>query len=166
MGKAEQGVTTDRYTMVPRTLVFLTRGDRVLLLKGASTKRIWPNRYNGVGGHIERGENVIASARREVLEETGLKPDDLWLTGVIAIDSGSQTGIMVFVFRGTSHHGETKASNEGQLEWIRLTDLPNLDLVEDVPQLLERVMTKEKGNVPFFARYSYNAADQLVMQFE
>ena len=66
MPSSDQGVTHDRYTLIPRTLIFLTRGERVLLLKGAPHKRLWANRYNGVGGHIERGEDVLTSARREL----------------------------------------------------------------------------------------------------
>ena len=65
---ADQGVSSDRYQLIPRTLIFLTRGESVLLLKGAPNKRIWANRYNGVGGHIERGEDAHTAARRELLE--------------------------------------------------------------------------------------------------
>jgi len=56
MPKSEQGVTFDRYAIIPRTLIFITRegpsGLEVLLIKGAPTKRLWANRYNGVGGHV------------------------------------------------------------------------------------------------------------------
>jgi len=83
MPSSDQGVTRDRYTLIPRTLIFLTRGERVLLLKGAPHKRLWADRYNGLGGHIERGEDVLTSARRELAEETGLQCPGLWLCGVI-----------------------------------------------------------------------------------
>ena len=45
----DQGVNLERYMLVPRTLIFLTRGDQVLLLKGAADKRLWAGLYN-VGG--------------------------------------------------------------------------------------------------------------------
>ena len=51
--------------LIPRTLIFLTCRDLVLLLKGAPHKRLWANRYNGIGGHIERGEDVLTAAQRD-----------------------------------------------------------------------------------------------------
>ncbi|MDP3183744.1 MAG: NUDIX domain-containing protein, partial [Anaerolineales bacterium] len=66
MPASEQGVSRDRYMLIPRTLIFLRRGDSVLLIKGAPHKRLWANKYNGVGGHLERGEDVLSAARREL----------------------------------------------------------------------------------------------------
>ena len=56
MPQSDQGVTNDRYMVIPRTAIFLRRGDSFLLLKGAPAKRLWANKYNGLGGHLERGE--------------------------------------------------------------------------------------------------------------
>ena len=67
----EQGAA-GRYAAVPRTLTFLLRGDEVLLLRGAPGKGRWARRLNGIGGHVEPGESVLAGALREVREETGL----------------------------------------------------------------------------------------------
>ena len=52
MPKSDQGVRNDRYKIIPRTLIFVTRGEQVLLLKGAEHKRLWANQYNGIGGHV------------------------------------------------------------------------------------------------------------------
>ena len=100
MGQSDQGVqkSAHRYRAVPRTLSFITHGDEMLLLRGAPTKRLWPNKYNGVGGHVEAGEDIYTSALREMKEETGLEVTDARLRGVINIDVGQETGIVVFVF--------------------------------------------------------------------
>ena len=38
MPASDQGNLTERYHLVPRTLIFLTRGRQVLLIKGAPHK--------------------------------------------------------------------------------------------------------------------------------
>ena len=123
MSKQEQGVEIslqrNRYTVIPRTLIFVTRGDKVLLLQGAPTKKIWANKYNGVGGHIERDEDVLTSARREVKEETGLDVDQLRLCGVINIDTDhDSSGILLFVLVTESQSGDPIPSDEGRLHEI------------------------------------------------
>jgi len=40
MPKSEQGISAGRYMIIPRTLIFITRGDSVLLIKGAPDKRL------------------------------------------------------------------------------------------------------------------------------
>ena len=72
-----------RYTVVPRTLCFILQGDDVLLLRGAPNKRLWANRLNGVGGHVEAGESIQAAALREIHEETGLTVRHLRLRGIL-----------------------------------------------------------------------------------
>ncbi len=73
MPASDQGVHNDRYQVIPRSLIFVRRGEQVLLLKGAAHKRLWANLYNGIGGHIERGEDALSAARRELAEESGLQ---------------------------------------------------------------------------------------------
>ena len=46
MPKSDQGVTKDRYTVIPRTAICLQRGESYLLLKGAPTKCLWANKYD------------------------------------------------------------------------------------------------------------------------
>lgn len=173
MGSSDQGVqaSTRRYLVIPRMLTFLFNGSDVLLLKGAPDKRIWANRYNGVGGHIEAHEDAYAAALRETREETGLDIARLDLRGIINIDAGhendagARTGIILFVFSGCSPSRQTRPSREGTLEWVPLDRLGSYDLVEDVPVLLDRILNMPDDASPFFARYAYDAQDQLHITF-
>jgi 8-oxo-dGTP diphosphatase len=167
MPKSDQGIdiSLNRYTVIPRTLVFITRGECVLLLRGSAGKRIWADKYNGIGGHIERGEDIYSAARREVIEETGLEVDHLRLVGLINIDGDQPTGILLFVFAAESRSGEPIPSEEGTLEWIERDQITQVDLVEDLPVILPRSINYPIDAPPFFAHYSYNEQEQLVIRF-
>lgn len=161
MPRSEQGVLADRYKVIPRSLIFVFRGDRVLLIKGSPTKRLWANRYNGIGGHIEYGEDISSAAKRELLEETGLDGMMLWLCGVILVDASQETGICIFVFKGEYTEGEIMDSEEGKLEWLPVDRISDFPLVEDLYKLIPRVLTASVGDAPFSGRYFYDEKDQI-----
>lgn len=163
MSAPEQGALGDRYSLIPRTAVFLRDGDAFLLLKGSPKKTIWPGLYNGVGGHIDRGEDALTAARRELREETGLEAN-LWLCGTVVVDSGP-VGIGLFVFSGEVTGGELQASVEGKAEWISYDRIRSLPVVLDVPQLAARIFRMRKGDPPFAARSYYSEDGKLRLEF-
>ncbi len=168
MSRDQQGVdkSKSRWHAVPRTLSFVLNGHDVLLLKGAPTKRIWPNQYNGLGGHVERDEDIYASAAREIREECGLEVHDLRLRGVTVIDAGDpQLGILLFAFTARSDLRETTPSDEGTLEWVPSDRLGDYDLVEDLARILPRILAMPDGAPPYFAHYGYDEHEQLVITF-
>lgn len=162
MPVVDQGVDKNRYTLIPRVLVFLIRGDRMLLLKSSSSKRIWANLYNGIGGHIERGEDVLSAAQRELQEEASLIVTDLWLCGVVTVDTGQSPGIGIFILRGSCPEGEPVPSPEGTPEWVPISRIQDLPLVEDLYYLLPRVLAAKSGEPPFSAHSYYDQDDNFI----
>ena len=148
-----------RYLTVPRTLCFLLHGDDVLLIQRARHKRLFPGKVNGVGGHVEPGEDVAASAAREIYEESGLAVDDLWLAGVVHVDGrlgqadalpdGVMPGVMVFVFTAQARSRDTRASEEGELIWASLSQVHGLDWVDGDPRLLLAALEARRTGRPF-----------------
>ena len=167
MGKNDQGVqgSGKKYKAIPRVLIFLRNEEDVLLLNGAADKRIWADKYNGVGGHVESEEDVLAAAKREVFEETGLNPRDLVLKAVVNIEAGDPLlGIVMFIFTGWSELRSTRRSYEGELHWIPLGDLSKYDLVEDLTWLLPKVLEDNLNGVPRYLHYHYDENDKLVIR--
>ncbi len=141
--------------VIPRVLCFITHGDDVLLLRGAPDKRLWANRYNGIGGHVEPGEDVYSAARREIQEEAGIPVTDLRLRGVISVaPEGDEPDILIFVFTAQALSRDVRASAEGQPVWVPRAQIGALDVVEDVPVVLEWVSAM-KPDDPVFAASSF-----------
>jgi 8-oxo-dGTP diphosphatase len=164
MPQSDQGISLDRYMLIPRVLIFVRRGTLVLLQKGAPSKRIWANKYNGVGGHVEPGEDVLSAATRELAEETGLEAD-LWLCGTVVVETGENPGIGIYVFTGECLEGQYKSSPEGILEWVPFEEVSNLPTVEDLPVLLSRINKMKRGDAPFNARSFYMVDEKLTVVF-
>jgi 8-oxo-dGTP diphosphatase len=147
------------YAVIPRTLCFILHGDDVLLIRRSPHKRLFPGKINGIGGHVEAGEDVLASARREAEEESGLHVEDLWLAGVVHVDGGlgqaaqlgdgTLPGVIVFVYVGAAAQRAVRASDEGELVWAPLAEVDGLDWVDGDPRLLRLALEAWSTRRPF-----------------
>lgn len=168
MGAREQGAdaTKHRWLTMPRTLSFVINGDDVLMLKRDAGKRVFPNQYNGLGGHVERDEDIRSSALREIEEESGLIVHSLRLRSIHNIDAGEASGILLFVFTAISDSRDLNPDTpEGTLEWISIDKVLDYDLVEDLPQLLPRIFNLPESQDPLYAHVGYGEGDQIRLRF-
>ncbi len=124
------------YTPILATLgyVFSPDGGHVLLVhRNKRPGDAHFGKYNGLGGKLEAGEDVVACLRREVHEESGLECVDLSLRGTISWPGFGKGGedwfgfvFRVDRFRGTPHAG----NHEGDLEWVEVGRVLSLPLWE------------------------------------
>jgi 8-oxo-dGTP diphosphatase len=121
------------YTPILATLGYILSADRRQVLLVHRNRRPGDphfGKYNGLGGKLEPGENVVAGFRREVREEAGLECDHLVLRGTISWPGFGKQGEdwFGFIFRVDAWHGEPRTDNpEGTLSWVdvdRILDLP------------------------------------------
>jgi len=163
--ESQQGTAFARYAVIPRVNCFLRHGRDVLLLKGAPDKRIWAGRYNGIGGHVERDEDPLAAARREIREEAGLEVQELRLGGIVHVGLSAGPGVLMLLFTGEAPTREVRASAEGTLEWVDPRRIADLPVVEDLPILLPRLLDAPADAPPFLARSYYDAEGRLRVEF-
>ena len=126
------------HLVTPRTLVFCERDGRRLFLVGGPSK--WfAGRLNGLGGSVEPGEDVEASAAREVEEECGLRPTSLRLGSLLHV--AGTPHVLVCVFTATLPPGDVRDSHEGRLVWLTPAEIadPATPLLPDVRALLAKL---------------------------
>jgi hypothetical protein len=84
----------------------------------------------------------------------------------VAIDIGeADHGIAMWVFRGEAGDGDLIESTEGSLEWLPAARIPQLDMVEDIPTLLPKVLAMQPGDPPLWGLYVYDDEGKLTMEF-
>jgi 8-oxo-dGTP diphosphatase len=144
---------SSRYLLSARTLTFLFNAGDILLIRRSPNAHLFPGVYNGVGGHVERGEDVLSAARREVLEETGLEVPDLLLRCLLHVDEGSdRPGVLVFVFVGHTEQRDVIDTSEGTLHWEPLAHIGGLEVLPDLLPLVEHILELPTHASPLFAR--------------
>ncbi len=74
-------------------IVFRQHGHQteILVLQRSTTERLYPGMWQFVTGKVRDGETALEAARREMLEETGLKASVLWVVPGINAFYGAST---------------------------------------------------------------------------
>ncbi|HEP1818389.1 TPA: 8-oxo-dGTP diphosphatase [Streptococcus suis] len=97
-------------------------------------------RWSGVafpGGHIEEGENFHDSVVREVEEETGLTVTNARLVGIKHWPDKEGHRYLVFLYKATEFSGTLHSTEEGEVRWVKKSDLPQMNLAYDLLEILK-----------------------------
>jgi 8-oxo-dGTP diphosphatase len=154
-----QSLSKIRYKVIPRTLIFLFYKSKVLLIKQNSEKKVGFGKWNGIGGHIEEGEDPFSSARREIFEESGLTIQNIKLKFISIIPEKKELGVCLFIFSGICENMEVTESSEGQLSWICIDHLNDYNVMPDLQKLLKLMINNNESDYPQIISYSNDAQD-------
>jgi 8-oxo-dGTP diphosphatase len=89
------------------------------------------DKYNGLGGKMLPNEDVVSCLRREILEEAGIKCEEILLRGTInwtGFGPGGENWLG-FIFRIDRFSGTPFTANEeGSLSWVPIDSLHKLPM--------------------------------------
>ena len=123
-------------------------GDKVLVQDRRDPA--WPG-ITFPGGHVEEGESFTDAVIREVWEETGLRITAPRLVGIKDWYSDASRYI-VLLYQADRFSGTLHSSEEGEVWWEALDDLPKRKLANDMEAML-RVFLEEDIS-EFYYRYT------------
>ena len=142
------------------TLCYLIKDNKYLMLHRTKKEHdINAGKYIGVGGHVEEGESPADCIKREIFEETGLTAGKVTARGFITFVMGDVTEHKM-LYTCDDFTGEVKADcNEGELVWVDIDKVPELNLWEGDKVFLEKLNSKRDY---FTVKLIYDAADNLI----
>ena len=142
------------------TLCYIENNDWYLMLHRTKKKKdVNKDKWIGVGGHAEGNETPQECLIREVKEETGLLLTSYKFRGLITFISDEYEAEMMCLFTADGYTGELITCDEGELEWVKKSDVPQLPTWEGDAQFLKLLLEDEKR---FFAMKLRYEGERLV----
>ncbi|HEY4518233.1 MAG TPA: NUDIX domain-containing protein [Candidatus Paceibacterota bacterium] len=136
--------------------IFVRKDGKYLLLKRSPNKKYAPNVIHPIGGKVDQGENPYTAAKRELLEEAGIKVKNMRLEAVnmeIKPVKGEDENWLIFHFSGDYESGELLTTEEGEFVFIDPKDVPNQDLFPSVKPIIDHILNPSDGTVFFTVVY-------------
>lgn len=132
----------------PLSIAFIVvfKNTSVLLVQHTHSKHI-EGIWGLPGGKIERGEEGIGAAQRELEEETGLRterenlvPLTILPTANVTFKNGSVRTCAMHAFLCKHFDGEVRGTEREIPKWISLTKLDSLPLLPNVKQAIHEAL--------------------------
>ncbi|VVB75021.1 NUDIX domain protein [uncultured archaeon] len=114
-------------------LCYVTKNGKTLMLHRVKKESDLTNghygKWNGLGGKIEHNESPEEAVKREVFEESGLTIKKPVLKGIITCpETSTDEEWIIFIFIAKKFKGNLIECNEGDLEWVKTSEIKKLNL--------------------------------------
>ena len=145
--------------MLNTTLCYIERGDEYLMLHRVKKENdINRDKWIGLGGKFKEDESPEECLLREVYEESGLRLTSWRYRGIVTFVNTKCSSEYMHLFTADGFEGTVGLCDEGELEWIKKSELMKLTLWEGDRIFLRLLETDE----PFFSlKLSYDG-DELI----
>lgn len=145
--------------MLNTTLCYIERGDEYLMLHRVKKENdINRDKWIGLGGKFKEDESPEECLLREVYEESGLRLTSWRYRGIVTFVNTKCSSEYMHLFTADGFEGTVGPCDEGELEWIKKSELMKLTLWEGDRIFLRLLETDE----PFFSlKLSYDG-DELI----
>jgi len=146
--------------MLETTLIYLRKDNKILL--GKKLRGFGIGKITGIGGKFEEDESALECAIRESFEESGVRLTKLEEVGRVIYDNLVRNGIaernLMHVFVATEWQGEPSSSEEMELEWFAIRDIPYEKMWSDAKEYLPALLRGEHFEAYFLydEKYRYN----------
>lgn len=148
------------FRAINSTLIYVERGDEYLMLHRTKKENdLNHDKWIGIGGKFEENESPEDCMLREAKEETGLTLTNWRYRGIVTFISDTWETEYMHLFTADDWTGELKECDEGDLEWIKKSELLKLKLWEGDKIFLRLLDTDE----PFFSLKLKYEGDTLVL---
>jgi len=132
-------------TITTLNIVFDANKKNLLLIKYADTKGHLAGRCNVPWWHIEKGEDVLWNARKEIKEEADIDVEDLRLAWVVHVSDFFWRNVMMFVTESISKEMKTHRSHEWETIWAPIEEVKKYKIFADVLPIVE-ILKKDPKN--------------------
>ena len=148
------------FRAINSTLIYVERGDEYLMLHRTKKENdLNRDKWIGIGGKFEENESPEGCMLREAREETGLTLTSWRYRGIVTFLSDRWETEYMHLFTADGYSGTLRQCDEGDLAWIKKSELLKLKLWEG-DKIFLRLLDSDE---PFFSLKLKYEGDTLVL---